>query len=575
VDRAALPAPGHGDGDTAAGSTGPRTATETILVEVWGQVLRRERIGVEDNFFELGGDSISSISVVSRAREAGVHVTVAQMFDHQTVAALAAVATTGSGVLAEQEPERGNYPLTPIQRWFLGRKLDAPEHYTQSMVLQADAPVDVPALRLAAAALVGHHDALLSRFRWDGRDWSAEIAEPGAVPLDRLVAQVPVPADVTDEWAWMDAAAQEVQGSLDLGAGPLIRFTLFERGHAHPVLLVVVHHLCVDAVSWTILLQDLASAYAQARERTAIGLPARTTSFPRWAGRLVETAASASVVDELAYWRSLAGTSHLPQDGEGPNRVDDSAWVSVTLDAERTSQLLNEVPAAYRTQINDVLLAALATTLTGWVRSPSVVVDLEGHGREDVGDDVDVSRTVGWFTSVHPVRLHAGADPGEVLRRTKDDLRAVPRHGLGYGLLRYLTPSDPVAPAVPASPAQVSFNYLGQTSRALDSGGPFRPTGRSLGRAESGANERTHLLEINGQVHDDRLELVWTFGRLVHDEATVARLARRFLQCLTELIEHCLRAGAGGSTPSDFPLAGLDQSALDQLRQRFESGGAL
>jgi non-ribosomal peptide synthase protein (TIGR01720 family) len=270
----------------------------------------------------------------------------------------------------------------------------------------------------------------------------------------------------------------------------------------------------------------------------------------------------------------------VPRDGEGPNTVGDARAVRVALDEESTGRLLRDVPGVFHTQVNDALLAVLGVVLASWTRSGSVLVDVEGHGREDVGADIDVSRTVGWFTSLYPVAVTGGTDLGAALRDTKERLRAVPRRGLGYGLLRHLTGWTP------RFAAEVAFNYLGQTEQALTSAGAgapagtdtplrarFRPADRSLGRSVPDEAARTHLIEINSQVAGGRLHMVWTYAAGIHRESTVLRLAQRYLAVMRDLIDQCLRADAGGHTPSDFPLAGLDQQALDAIRRRFETGG--
>ncbi|KUM82354.1 non-ribosomal peptide synthetase, partial [Streptomyces pseudovenezuelae] len=569
LDRAALPAP---DGERVA-SVGvyvaPRTDTERVLAGVWAQVLGLERVGVEDNFFDVGGDSIISIRVVARARELGVHVTVAQLFAHQTVAGLAAVAAAENTADAEQGLIVGDFPLTPVQRAYLDGEQSEPWHFNQSMVLDVSDEVDPEVLRVALHALVEQHDVLRSRFlreagRWVGRTVAAEDAD--------LLMTVDA---VGEDEAFLDARATQVQASLDLGEGPLVRAALFERGERGGLLLLAVHHLVVDAVSWPVLLEDLTSAYEQAAAGQAVALPAKTTSFMRWAERLAELAATPELAEEAAYWRrtEAAGTA-LPRDHGGPNRNASVRNVRATLNSALTERLLREVPQAFRTQINDVLLSALGAVLTEWCAAPSVVVDVEGHGREDVGADVDVSRTVGWFTSVYPVVLSGPGDGdlGDLLRGTKEYLRAVPRKGLGYGLLRYLSDWAPAS----GPGAEVSFNYLGQSGPRTDPAGSdrprgFRPSGRSLGESRATEGTRTHLVEVNGQIVDGRLALEWTYSRDVHEEETVRRLAQRYIEVLTELIAYCCRPGVGGHTPSDFPLARLDQAGLDRIEAQLST----
>ncbi|MFC9249737.1 condensation domain-containing protein, partial [Streptomyces sp. NPDC057136] len=545
-------------------------ATEELLAGVWAQVLGVDRVGAQDNFFELGGDSIISIQVVARAREFGIHVTVAQLFDHQTVAGLATVAEGQSAAEAEQGLVMGDFPLTPIQRWFFEQDLNEPGHFNQSMLLDVTQRVDPELMRSAVAAVLEQHDALRSRFVREGEVWVGRVL--AAEPADSVQVIRSTGLDDDEEWAFLNARGNEVQAGLDLANGPLVRIVVIDRGDRGQLLLVVAHHLVVDAVSWPVILEDLTAAYGQVERGLPVKLPAKTTSFMGWSQRLTELAASPALAAETAYWRTAetAGGA-VPRDHDGSNTIASAQELSVTLDAEQTERLLREVPGAFGTQINDVLLSVLGTVFTEWCQAPSVVVDLEGHGREDVGSDIDVSRTVGWFTSVYPVVLGgaSGRDPGEALRRTKEYLRAIPRKGQGYGLLRYL------ADWTPGGGAELAFNYLGQTTQAVGpasgSGGRFTPTGRALGDSQSTQGPRTHLIEINSQIALGRLELVWMYSSQVHDRATVLRLAQRYITVLEDLIEYCCRPEAGGYTPSDFPLAGVDQDMLDLIQQRFDS----
>jgi amino acid adenylation domain-containing protein/non-ribosomal peptide synthase protein (TIGR01720 family) len=571
VDRSALPAPDQSRLAPAAEYQAPSTEVERILADIWAHLLGVGQVGANDNFFELGGDSIISIQVVARARQLGVHVTVVQLFGHQTVAGLAAVATRRSTAAAEQGLVVGDFPLSPIQRWFFACYQPNPAHFNQSMLLNVAERVVPEVLRQALNAVVEHHDALRSRFVRAAAGWVGWVVAAESAELVWHTDAADLSSD--DEQALLEARANEAQASLDLADGPLVRVVVFERGTRGQLVFMVVHHLVVDAVSWPVLLEDLSLAYGQVERGAPVELPDKTTSFPRWSQRLAELAGPAELAAEAAYWRQTeqAAATRLPRDLDGPNSIALARTVSATLGAEQTERLLHEVPSAFQTQINDVLLTALGMVLTPWARAESVAVDVEGHGREDVGPDIDVSRTVGWFTSVYPVVLHAaaGGDLGAALRRTKEYLRAVPRRGLGYGLLRYL--SD----WTPGPDPEVAFNYLGQTTQAVKPAssvhGRFQPTGRALGAAQSQLGERTHVLEINSQIANGRLEMVWSYGSQVTYEATALRLARRYIQVLEDLIDYCCQPDVGGYTPSDFPLAGVDQSVLDLIQRRFDS----
>jgi non-ribosomal peptide synthase protein (TIGR01720 family) len=384
--------------------------------------------------------------------------------------------------------------------------------------------------------------------------------------------------DAGEQVAAMRAVAEEVHAGFDLATGPLLRAVLFDRGAPRrPALLVAVHHLVVDGVSWRILLDDLGAAYQQAARRPDgdgdIDLGVKTTSFQEWARRLTEHVAAGGFADERDHWTAATGRGDpsVPVDAEGANAAGSACSVTAWLSEEETRILLQEVPGVYRTQINDVLLAALGRVLSRWTGRDRVLIDLEGHGREDVLDGVDLSRTVGWFTTIYPVALDlpggpSGAGWGDTLKSVKEQLRAVPRRGLGYGALRYLAGHDrPEHDGPHEHDPQVGFNYLGRFEWPVGDDGPFAAVPHGLAAAEHPAEIRWHLLDVVGAIQDRRLELSWFYSDQVHRESTVRSLADDLIGALREIIEHCARPGAGGRTPSDFPLARLDQAAVDRL----------
>jgi amino acid adenylation domain-containing protein/non-ribosomal peptide synthase protein (TIGR01720 family) len=561
LDRKALPAPTYATAEFVA----PRTPVEAALARIWADVLRLERVSVEENFFALGGDSILSIQVVARARRAGIEVSPRQVFQYQTIAGLAAVAGSAAAV-AEQGRAEGPVALTPVQAWFFEGEQPTPAHHNQAVLLEVDPSVADDALEAALAAVLDHHDALRLRFRRTERGWEQWHADDAGIALERI------------DLAGMDAAAQDRaqeeaatarQGSLDLEGGPLGRAVLFHRGERGRVLLLALHHLVVDGVSWRILRDDLELACLQAARGETVDAGARSTSFARWSEALAAYAGSEELAAEAAYWRAQGpeGTAPLPVDGTGPGTVATARTVSVGLDAEATHALLHDVPAAYRTQINDVLLAALAQALGGWTGSPRVRIALEGHGREeDVAAGVDLTRTVGWFTSIYPVVLDtAGADgPGDVLKRVKEQLRAVPRLGIGYGVLRYLSPDAEVRRALAEQDApQVSFNYLGQFDGGTGTSERLRFASGARGADVAADTRRRFLLDVGGGVAGGALQMAWTYDEGTHARETIERVAEAFLAALRALIAHCTSADAGGVTPSDFPLAALSQAELD------------
>jgi amino acid adenylation domain-containing protein/non-ribosomal peptide synthase protein (TIGR01720 family) len=573
VDRKALPAPEAGERLTLGESfVAPRSSVEEALTQVWASALRVPRVGIHDNFFELGGDSILSIQIVSRALAAGVKITPRQLFQHQSIAELAEVAGTAGATTAEQGPVTGIVPLTPIAHWWLEQKVASPSHYNQAYFLEVREALDAEAMTAALGCLIEHHDAL--RVRLDqGEQRFAALGE--VTPFQRIALQG-VPEEAQKRA--MEQTAADVQASLDLGRGPALRAVLFDLGGARSNrLLIVIHHLACDGVSWRILFEDLWTAYEQRRRGEAMSLPAKTTSFKQWAERLTEHARSEALTDEAAYWSTAARSEvwRLPVDHDhGENTEESLRAVSLSLTEEETDALLRKVPEAYRTQINDVLLSAVALALTRWTGAESALVDLEGHGREEIFDDVDLTRTVGWFTTVFPVLLDVpGRDgPGEVLTSVKEQLRAVPGRGLGYGLLRYLRgEGDAVSAALVALPqAEVSFNYLGQLDQAFPESSPFRMAPESVGPSHSVKAKRRYRLDVRSSVLHGKLGIRWAYSENQYRAETIAALSARVMEALRELIAHCLNPEAGGYTPSDFDKANLSREDLNDVMDSLD-----
>jgi amino acid adenylation domain-containing protein/non-ribosomal peptide synthase protein (TIGR01720 family) len=558
LDRRRLPDPDWPHAH--AGYLAPRGSLERTLAQIWAEVLGVDQVGITDDFFALGGDSILSIQVVSRARAAGWNLTPRDVFRQPTVAGLAACATVATPVLAEQGPVTGVVPLTPIQRWFFA-EVRVAEHFDQSVTLELADDVDPIALAGALTMVVEHHDALRMRFEQREGRWLQYNAPVAPVRLlqrrDLRDARLP---------GVLNELSAEVQHSFDLVRGPLLSAVLFDwRGRRRPVLVLAVHHLVVDGVSWRILLEDLARAYAQARAGQRVVLGAKTTSFQQWAHALTEHAAAGGFDAELDHWRQLCQHTGrvLPVDGTGPNTVGAMRSLRVTLDAERTSALLAQVPEVYRTQINDVLLTALVAVMGSWTGQQQVIIDLEGHGREDLFAGMDLSRTVGWFTTLFPLALPVtqGQDWGVRLRAVKEYLRAVPGRGLGYGALRYLTNTPELSGQTP----QISFNYLGQFVWSAAAEGSFGSVCGGLAADAAPDTIRGHLLDVVGAIETGCLQLTWYYAPDTHRRSTVQALAEATLHALEEIVEHCAQPGAGGCSPSDFPLARLDQTTIDHI----------
>jgi len=578
IDRAALPAPGLErkiKNETAY--VAPRQVVEQRLAEIWSGVLNVDRVGANDNFFELGGDSILCLQVISRAKAAGIHLTTKQLFENQTVAALAAVASAAPTVNAEQAPVLGTTELLPAQAWLLNQDLRGVHHFNQSLLLALPFGIDASSLDRSLRALILHHDALRLRCERRGKTWQAFYAAPDDRPVLERVDLSRLSG--TGRTVELEARCAAVQAGLDITAGPVLRAVLFDLGSAAGNrLLLAAHHLVVDGVSWRILFEDLSTAYAQVSAGNEPALSAKTTSMRHWAHRLAAFASAEELQREAEYWSRVAcpAVKPLPIDRSGDNRVLDTEVVHAELGVEETRALLTDVPMAFRAQVNDILLSAFARAIAGWTGGNEVFFDLEGHGREPMFDDVDLTRTVGWFTSIFPVRLRVDPDEGDDagVRAVRDQLRDIPRRGIGFGILRFLASDRELGRRLAELPKpQISFNYMGQFIGSSDSRATIKAAPESAGPMRHPGDERSHLIEVNGTVALERLSFQWTYSEGKHDQGTIAGLARAMMENLGAIIAASRAVHSRGLRADEFPDAGLGQDDLDRLFAKL-SGAA-
>ena len=600
LDTGALPAPQF---TGTAGGRGPQTPAEQVLCGLFAELLRSDRVGAEDGFFDLGGDSIMSMQLVARARAAGLVFSPRDVFTAQTPAGLARVAqAAGPAGEAVEDVGAGEVVLTPVMRWLLERGGPV-GRFSQSVVVVVPAGAGLADLDRALGAVAGHHVMLRARLEDDG-GWRLVVPEPGPGPGGAAVALVRRVDAVGVDAAGVGglAAAEQVAaaGRLDPGGGVMVQASWLDRGAGQPgLLVVVVHHLVVDGVSWRVLLPDLAAAWTAVAAGQPVVLDPVGTSFRRWSQLLAAAAGQDQTAGELGWWQQVLDGGD-PLVGSRPLGPADTAGgmrrMAVPVPGDLAGLLTGQVPAAFGCGVHEVLLAALAVAVMRWRpgRCGGVLVDVEGHGREQVSADVDVSRTVGWFTSHYPVRLDPGAvaftevaaggpAAGQLLKRVKEQVRAVPGNGLGFGLLRYLNPH--AAPVLAGYPVpQIGFNYLGRfTAAGLDEGGlgqepaegrdpvVWRLAGRTLGGSTDPGLPAGHVLEVSGLVRDlpggPQLALTLAWAGQLLDEPEAAELARLWAAALAGLAAHAARPGAGGLTPSDLPLVSLDQNELEEFEE--------
>jgi non-ribosomal peptide synthase protein (TIGR01720 family) len=602
LDTSALPAPRRSDGPGRA----PATRREEILRGLFQQVLGLDEVGLDESFFELGGDSIVSIQLVSAARKAGLALTPRDVFRHNTVETLAAVATEAAG--ADREPARtrhdgvGRLATTPIIEW--QRERGGPvERFSQVMLLRVPPRLGLDRLTAALQQVLDHHDAL--RMRWtpgaDG-DWALHVPEPGSVDARQVVTRVDISHLEPDDDALRpvyEAQREEALAGLRPAEGRMMRAVWLDAGDDRPGrLLLVLHHFVVDGVSWRILVPDLMAAWQTGSDGSAPLEPVGT-SLRCWSERLHTEARSAERLAELPLWQEMTrGPDRLlgsrPLD---PARDTTATARSLTrvLEPEQTEPLLTTVPAVFHATVNDALLTALALAVADWRRrggggeDTAVLLDLEGHGREEFAPDIDLSRTVGWFTTVFPVRLdpgravegdwRTGSTAGEALKRVKEQLRRLPDNGLGYGLLRRLNPETAPVLAAGRTP-QISFNYLGRfAAPAGTETSPAEWTADSLGDVLTAGSDAdlplAHAVELNVLTqdgpHGPRLVATWSWADGLLSEPRVRDLAETWFTALDALSALVLRTDTGGWTPSDLSLVSLSQAEIDLLESDWRN----
>ena len=561
IDRKALPEPDRNI-ESGVEYVAPRNEKEAVLVNVWQDVLKAERIGIRDNFFHLGGDSIKAIQVLSQLNEYGLKLEMKDLFKQPVIEEVSSLVKEVAH-RAEQGIVEGNISLTPVQHWLFEQNFAEKHHFNQSVLLHHPQGLDEEVLRSVFAKVIEHHDALrmvvgreggeivLFNRGMEGQLYSLDVID--LLKRDNFMEAIEVEAD-------------RLQKSIDLYNGPLVKASLFKT-KAGDYLLLVIHHLVVDGISWRVLLQDIFNGYMQASKNEEIKFPAKTDSFYDWSAQLSTYANSRSLLSEIDYWASVEAINihPLPKDRTVTERkYKDIEQVRVELTAKDTERLLKEVNQAYNTEINDILLAALGFAIKEWTGEESVLINLEGHGREEIAKNIDVSRTVGWFTAQYPVVLDLGGqgqrDLAYRIKSVKESLRRIPNKGIGYGILKYLTLSRNKDLLRCNLKPEISFNYLGQFDIETDHA-VFSIADVSLGVSPD--MDCSYAIDINGMVNKGRLTLTFAYHNGEYERETIAMIAASFQENVAQIINHCAKRDYTEPTPSDFTYKKM---AIDELQ---------
>ena len=565
VDRKALPDPERNQAlvDYAAA----RTENEQLLVDIWQQVLGVERIGIHDRFFERGGDSIKAIQVSARLQKHERIIDMQDLFKYPTIGELSLyVRTTDRNPQADKEV-KGQVALTPVQEWFFEQKLTDQQYWNQAYMLYRQEGFEEAKVREVLGQIVLHHDALRMVYRQrDNGEWTqynrpvAEGQGFGWSMADMRGEEEPGPL--------IEREANALHASLNLREGPLLKAKLLRTDEGDH-LLIVIHHLVIDGVSWRILFEDFAAGYEQAKAGEAIVFQRKTESFKVWSERLRAYGSSKALMQEKSYWEKeeSKAVQVLPTDFEAEGgSIGDSGTMAIEIGGEETSQLIKQAGKAYNTDVNELLLTALGMSIQEWSGQEQVLVGLEAHGREQGAVGADVARTIGWFTSMYPLVLDMSEtrDLSRLIRQTKEKIRSVPNKGMGYGVLRYVTEPAMKQELRFALTPEISFNYLGQFDEDIQTE-VFKKSAYGTGQPVSAAGEKLGLLNVNAVIINKRLQLVLDYSKKQYKEQTMSNLTERLRSNLLMLLEHCMSRDKTQSTPSDFYLSTLSIGQLDEL----------
>ncbi|MEK3800887.1 plipastatin non-ribosomal peptide synthetase PpsC [Bacillus sp. FSL K6-1234] len=569
LNRKALPEPNFTSKQTYAP---PRNDLEDQLALIWQEVLGIQRIGIEDSFFELGGDSIKALQVSARLGRYGLSLQVSDLFRHPKIKDLSPFIRKSERII-EQGPVQGDVPWTPVQQWFFSQDIEERHHFNQSVMLFHSGRLSENAIRPALKKLAEHHDALRMVYRNDDRRW---IQSNQGIHESQLYSLRT--SDLSQsESGWETQIKQEVadlQQSINLQEGPLLHAALFKT-LTGDYLFLAIHHLVVDGVSWRILLEDLSAGYQQAAAGQTIQLPPKTDSYQEYARRIQEYAQSSKLIREEAYWRTVEEQQAAELPYEIPHHVNidfskrDS--LSFSLTEADTAVLLQNVNHAYGTDTQDILLTAASLAICEWTGGSKLRIAMEGHGREHILPELDISRTVGWFTSMYPALIsfeNHRDELGTSVKTVKDTLGRIPNKGVGYGMLKYLTHPENKSITFSKTP-EISFNYLGQFND-IERQDTFRPSSLGSGKDITHTWKREQIIEMSAMAADKKLHFNLSYPPARFHRNTMEQLINRIEHFLLDIMKHCAGQQKAEKTLSDFSSQSLTAEDLDSISSLVE-----
>ncbi|WP_307393908.1 condensation domain-containing protein, partial [Caldalkalibacillus horti] len=573
IDRKALPEPTEQVLNEGIGYAPPSNELEQLLIELWEDVLGVEGIGVQHDFFDLGGDSIKGIQLNSRLHTKGYSVEMKELFQYSTIAELNNYVKTHTQEI-NQEPVTGDMPLSPVQHWFFNQSYTDQHHFNQSVMLYHPSGFEVESLRKVLDQMLIHHDALRMVY---------QQSDSGIAQINRGIQDKLHDFEMFDLYEEehveerIEALANDIQGTIHLYKGPLVKVGLFRTKNGDH-LLIAIHHLVVDGVSWRILLEDIFRGYAQIQAGEEIMFQSKSHSFKEFTERLRMYANSKKALKELSYWQQLendAGPLLIEEPQHKTGRRENSKNTRLHFSERETDMLLKEIHQAYNTEVNDVLLVALGLAYKEWKKTDKVLVQLEGHGREEILEGLDVTRTVGWFTSMYPVLLDTelpSALPRNeglsyVIKRVKDTLHRVPNKGVGYSILKHLTSKELKAGVEFTALPSISFNYLGQFDQFDTPSGHdgIQLSSLSMGHSISPALERSFSLDFSAMVTGKQLVMTLNYSIEEYSDEEIQAFLQLYRSHLVAIMDYCLQQEEAEQTVSDFSNKDLSLEDLDSI----------
>ncbi|WP_430408772.1 amino acid adenylation domain-containing protein [Kordia sp.] len=542
----------------------PTTNKEKVLIAVWEDVLKRKQIGIHDNFYNLGGDSIKSIQIVARLKQKGYQVKVEHILQNPIVESLAKLITTQTRTIPQDEVN-GVVALTPIQQYFFTNEaITIPNHFNQSVLLKSETTLDITTIHKCISKLVAHHDALRMKYTKEETSWKQinQATTHEHYELHEYDLRNEAHAD-----AKMEELGSALQASIDITTGPLVKVGYFKQNDGDYIALII-HHLVVDGISWRILLEDFSTAYTQFSTENNIQLPLKTDAFMNWASAQKEHATSPEMITEKEYWNTISNATVQPLvvDYEVNEVIQLESKQLFSLTEEETTLLQTKIPNVYKTEINDILLTTLGLAIKDVFQQEQTIIQMEGHGREDILKDIDISRTIGWFTSMFPfvLDLSKSNKKRENLIYVKEALRKIPNKGIGYGILRYLT-SD----FNPKNNASITFNYLGDFGNNVgdESNTLFEFSSKSIGKNVAPENGHDTLLDISGMLVKGALHMSIRYSKAIHKETTIQKLITAYKTQLQAFITDFATETKSYKTPSDLTYKGLSVKDIVKINK--------